>query len=78
MTKSKVDILNACPKTSINFGTFLDGDAKQSQTLKAHPSAEPDPGCHKEMTNRKKILTKNKCREAKFSHKRDFGVFDPA
>ena len=36
------------------FQITLDGDAKQSQTLKAHPSAEPDPGCHKEMTNRKK------------------------
>ena len=44
MTKSKVDILNACLKTSINFGIFLDEEAKQSQTLKDDPRAEPDTG----------------------------------
>ena len=72
MTKSKVVLLNACPKISINFGIFLDDEAKQSQILKANPSAEPDTGCPK------KRLTKNECCEAKFSHERDFGALDPA
>ena len=71
-------ILNDCPKTSINFGLFLDDEAKQSQTLKANSSAEPDTGCPKKMTNRKKIVSKNERCEAKFSHERDFGVLDPA
>ena len=30
------------------------------------------------MTNRKKILTKIECCGAKFSHKHDLGVLDPA
>ena len=78
MTKSKVVLLNACPNISINFGIFLDDEAKQSQALKANPSAEPDTGCPKKMTNRKKIVSKNERCEAKFSHERDFGVLDPA
>ena len=34
---------------------FLDDEAKQSQTLKANSSAEPDTGCPKKMSIRKNI-----------------------